>query len=195
MRNLRNIIERRAGLDRLKRFARDSRGAAAIEFAFVAGPFLFMVFALMELALVFLLSTSLDTASDQASRRIRTGEFQTANQTGTQFRTQVCQRMTWLANDCENRLFVDVRTYTDFNSINDPLLTNSTSSPGKKVFNQGGVQFTQRPAPSTIVVVRSYYRWGLVSPFMNQGLARLEGSNNTALITAVQAFRTEPYQL
>ncbi len=181
------------GRGRLKRFARDTRGIAALEFALVAGPFLFMIFALMELAIVFLLSTSLDTASDRAARRIRTGEFQTANQTAGQFKTQVCSRMTWLANDCASSLFIDVRTYTSFNSINDPVLTTNAS--GRKVFNEGAIQFAARPEPSTIVVVRAYYKWTLVTPFMNQALARLEGSDNTALITATQAFRTEPYQL
>ena len=175
-------------------FGADRRGAAAVEFAFVAGPFLLMLFAVIELALFFLLSTSLDAATDRTARRLRTGEFQTAGETAAQFKTGVCSRMTWLAGNCETALTVDARVYSSFVGITDPLLTDSSSTPGKKTFNAGGAQFAANAAPGAIVVVRSYYRRPLIAPFYNGGLARTDGSTTEALITSTQVFRTEPYQ-
>lgn len=185
----------RTGLSaRLRQFARQDAGATAVEFAFVAGPFLFMMFALIELALVFLLSTSLDTAADRAARRIRTGEFQNASETATKFKEAICNEMTWIAGACLTTITVDVRVYDSFSGITDPLLTPSTTKPGKLTYNPGAAQFEPKAPPQRVVVVRSYYPWPLLSPFLSEGLARTDGSNSTALVTATQVFRTEPYQ-
>ena len=175
---------------RLRDFTRDRSGTAAIEFAFVAGPFLFMIFAVIELALVFLLSTSLDAASDRASRRIRTGQFQTANQTAAHFKTEVCNGMTWLASNCSTALSVDVRTYTQYNEVqpHNPVKTVN----GSRTFDDTAIQFAATIPPTKIVVVRSYYKWPLITPFLNQGLAKLDGG--VALVSSTQTFQTEPYQ-
>lgn len=174
----------------LRRWRADRRGTAAIEFAFVAGPFLFMIFAVIELALVFLLSTSLDAASEQAARRIRTGQFQTANETAADFKSQVCARMTWLAGNCSTALFVDVRTYDNYAAVVpvNPIKDEG----GSKTFDSASMQFEASLPPERIVVVRSYYKWPLISPLMNQGLARLDGG--VALVSSAQTFVTEPYQ-
>jgi Flp pilus assembly protein TadG len=171
-------------------FLQDRSGTAAIEFAFVAGPFLFMMFAIIELALVFLLSTSLDAASDGASRRIRTGQFQSAGQTAAQFKTDICSKMTWMAGNCESSLSVDVRTYTLYSQVqpHDPVKVVD----GKKTFDNTAIQFAATLPPETIVVVRSYYRWPLITPFLNQALERLDGG--VALVSSTQTFQTEPYQ-
>lgn len=175
---------------RLRDFGRDRSGTAAIEFAFVAGPFLFMIFAVIELALVFLLSTSLDAASDSASRRIRTGQFQSASQTAANFKTEVCNSMTWLSANCSAALSVDVRTYTQYNQVqpHDPVKIVD----GKKVFDDAAIQFATAIPPTTIVVVRSYYKWPLLTPFLNQSLSKLDGG--VALLSSTQTFQTEPYQ-
>ena len=175
---------------RLRDFGRDRSGTAAIEFAFVAGPFLFMIFAVIELALVFLLSTSLDAASDQASRRIRTGQFQSASQTAANFKTQVCNGMTWLSSNCSTALNVDVRTYTQYNQVQPHDPTKIVD--GKRVFDDAAIQFAAELPPTTIVGVRSYYKWPLLTPFLNQGVARRDGG--VALVSSTQTFQTEPYQ-
>lgn len=173
-----------------KGFLSDRSGTAAIEFAFVAGPFLFMIFAVIELALIFLLSTSLDAASDQVSRRVRTGQFQTANMSADDFENELCAKMTWLANNCKASLSVDMRTYTSYTQVTREEPTKTEN--GKTTFDDSKIQFVANPAPETVVVVRSYYRWPLITPMLNQALAKLDGG--VALVSATQTFRTEPYQ-
>jgi len=175
----------------LKRFAAAPDGAAAVEFAMVVGPFLFMIFAVLELALVSLLSSSLETASERAARQIRTGQVQLAGQGAAAFKTALCDGMTWLAHDCATSLKVDVRKFDQFvdSNIENPIKDCPPPAKGKcfddsvLLFDHGG--------PTDVVVVRTYYTWPLLTPFMSRALARL--NNNVAVITSTQTFRNEPY--
>ena len=58
------------------RIGRNTDGFTAVEFAMVIGPFLALLFAIMEVALVYFATFSLENATEQASRLIRTGQAQ-----------------------------------------------------------------------------------------------------------------------
>src|SRR5690606_25010801 len=81
-------------------FLRATEGSAAIEFAMVALPFLFMLFAILELVVVFMLDSVLDNATVETGRLVRTGQASAAGMTATQFKTSVCARMSIFAGDC-----------------------------------------------------------------------------------------------
>ena len=168
----------------LNRFRRNRDGATAVEFAIVATPFLALMFGILDLGLVFLVSTTLENAVEEASRKIRTGELQTAGGTATTFKTAVCDEMSWLGSGCASAVHVDVRTFTTFAGVTttDPT-TNGAFDDTKTQFSTGSSE--------SIVVVRVYYEWGLVAPLMNPGLKNL--SNNKRLISATATFRNEPY--
>src|SRR6187402_1232015 len=70
----------------VRRFARGEDGIAAVEFGIVAAPFLALMFAIMETALVFFASQTLETAVADSSRLIMTGQVQTGNFTETKFK-------------------------------------------------------------------------------------------------------------
>jgi len=170
----------------LRGCARDRSGAMAVEFAMVAAPLLFMLFAVMELALVFLVSSSLENATAEAARTIRTGAVQTAGGGSKDgFRNDVCGRLGWLQDQCQTNLSIDVRTYTQFANQNAPdPVSNQTWNEASTIFSVG--------EPGDIVLVRSFYRWKLITPFLNGGLERLSGG--VTLLTAAATFRNEPYQ-
>ena len=69
-------------------FARHQDGAAAVEFALVAVPFLALLFAILETALVFFAGQTLETAASDSARMIMTG--QGANWSVSDFQTQLC---------------------------------------------------------------------------------------------------------
>jgi len=93
-------------------FMRARRGATAVEFAFVALPFLILLFGIIELGGVFMASTTLEIATDRAARQIRTGEFQAhGGSTKDDFKTLVCQGMSWLQGSCSSNLYIDGRTF------------------------------------------------------------------------------------
>ena len=54
----------------VRRFARNQDGAAAVEFGLVAAPFLALLFAILETALVFLASEVLETATADAAHAL-----------------------------------------------------------------------------------------------------------------------------
>jgi Flp pilus assembly protein TadG len=173
------------------RFVRDRRGAAAVEFAMIALPFLALMAGIIELGLLFMGSISLDNALHTASRRIRTGEL-TAPPTATSaekeanreaFRDEVCNSMGFMAADCMAKLSIDVKTVTSFAN------TDLTSPIQGGTFNPGSVTFDPGTGGS-LVMVTAYYRWTMFTPLMNQALERLPGET---LLTSVITFRNEPF--
>jgi Flp pilus assembly protein TadG len=180
-------------LRRLRRtahgLARADGGAAAVEFALVALPFFVLLFGTIELALVFLLATSLENATDMAARQVRTGEMQTAGgATATTFKTLVCQNLGWLQGDCSSNLYVDVRTFSSFASVASPGPISTTA--GKTTFDKTKLTFAMGNA-GDIVVVRTYYTWPIVTPLVSKAMQAL--SDGRMVISSVAAFRNEPY--
>lgn len=173
-------------LKHLSSFRKAQGGHAAVEFAIVAMPFFFMLFAMIELAIVFTISTTLDDGVRAAARRIRTGQLQTAGGASiATFKNDVCAQMTWLQAHCLTHLSVDVRTYAQWSGATppNPVQANGTFDPAALTFAPGG--------PEDIVLVRAYYRWTLFTPFLTQALSSL--SSNEAVLYSTAAFRNEPY--
>jgi Flp pilus assembly protein TadG len=163
------------------RFARAERGATAVEFALVSIPFLLLVMAMIELGLVFLVSLSLENAIIDVGRTIRTGEAQGAKLTAAGFKTAVCNKMSWLGDRCAGALSLDVRTYADFTSVGASAASATAPNPTAWDPGQAG----------SIVLVRGYYTWPLVTPLMNTGLQSADGKRT---IYAATAFMNEPYE-
>jgi Flp pilus assembly protein TadG len=169
----------------LTRFSRGRGGSTAVEFAMLAVPFLGLLFGIVELGMIYLVSTTLDNATTDAARQIRTGQLQLAGgATATSFSTVVCNEMSWLGSNCSANLSVDVRTFTTFASTSIPEpITNGQFTSSSLQFQMGG--------PGDIVLVRTYYPWQLVVPFLDGSVANL--SNGKMLIQSATTFRNEPY--
>lgn len=166
-------------------FIRSEGGAVAVEFAIIALPFVFAVFSVFELALILLIYSTLENGMGDAARTIRTGTLQNSGTaTASAFRTSICNNLGWLQADCQAKLQVDVRTYTQFsgNTAPDPFATG-TFDASKTTFSPG----TQ----GSIVLVRAWYPWPLILPSMDAALSR--SNNGTALIQATTTFKNEPY--
>jgi Flp pilus assembly protein TadG len=167
-----------------RRFVREKDGVVAVEFAIVAAPFLALMFATMETALVFFASQVLETAVADSARLIMTGQAQSQSFTQAQFKQAVCAKILGLF-DCVNGLQIDVKTYSGFSSISNskPLDVN------------GNLQTNFGYAPGgagDIVVVRLMYQWPIyVSLLGLNSLADMSG--NKRLIIATAAFRNEPF--
>ena len=166
----------------LNRFHTDPGGAAAVEFALVVLPLVMLIFAILELALVFWLSALMDDALNTAARKIKTGQVTASTEAAaTAFKSVICDEVKLLASDCTTNLAVDVRTFATLNAIDSsPPMINGVVDPAAMTFVPGG--------PSDVVLVRAYYRWPIFTP----GLTMAMGS--TRLITATTTFRNEPYE-
>ena len=167
-----------------RKFARQQDGAAAVEFALVAAPFLAMVFAIMETAVVFFAGQALETAGSDSARLIMTGQAQTQGFDQGKFKQAVCARIYGLFN-CNGGLYVDVKNYTSFASINTakPIDSNGNVQTGTFGYAPGG--------PGDIVVVRLMYQWPVYVSLLGLNLADSTGSKR--LLMSTIAFRNEPY--
>jgi len=168
----------------VRRLVHREDGAAAVEFAMVAAPFLALMFAIMETALVFFASQTLETAVADSARLIMTGQAQSQSFSQAQFKTAVCAKIGGLF-DCAGGLQIDVKTYSSFGSVDNsaPLDAN-----GNLKTNFG----YQPGGPGDIVVVRLMYQWPVYASLLGFNLGDMAG--NKRLIMATAAFRNEPYQ-
>ena len=165
------------------RFVRQQDGAAAVEFALVAAPFLALTFAILETAMVFFAGQTLEAAVTDSSRLIMTGQAQTANFSQAQFKTAVCARIYGLF-DCANGLYVNVQTYSNFSDA-----ANQASPITNRQFN---TTMNYNPGDvGNIVVVSLYYQWPIYVSMLGNNLANLNGGNR--LLSATSVFRVEPY--
>jgi Flp pilus assembly protein TadG len=174
----------------LRRFRRNNRGSAVVEFALVAPIFFGLLFAIIELALVFFASQMLETVTQDSARTIMTGQAQNGQVTGcstpctqAQFKDLVCSKITMMF-DCVNGISIDVQSYSAFGSVNiaSPI-DASKNFVAPNNYLTGG--------PNDIVVVRIFYKWPLVVTGLGFNIANLSGSKR--LLTATAAFQNEPY--
>ena len=183
---------KKLSMRRIRRYLKNKEGTAAIEFAILAIPFFMLLFAVLELAIVFFINSTLNHAVSEAGRQIRTGNFQAC---GTQdnFKKLVCENMSGLGN-CEKRLRVDVVTGNNFGSVAlpqppeppepDPKDPNATDDiPNGEWIN------TTANAP---VVIRGLYYHKLVLPPQLTRLESIEGKG-IRLLNATTAFKNEPF--
>ena len=179
----------------LRRFARREEASAAIEFGMVAAPFLAMLFAILETALVFFAGQALETAVADASRLILTGQAQTAGYNQTTFLDQVCPKISALFT-C-NKLIVDVQKVTSGNFGDADTKTPQDSSGNIPVDAQGNLKFTpsfNMGSAGDVVVVRLMYQWPIYVPVVGWVTAFKSNMTNSQLLMATAAFRNEPYQ-
>jgi Flp pilus assembly protein TadG len=193
---------RRLARSGLPALLRSHAGTTSVEFALIAGPFIALTFAILEIAFIFFANQALENAAASAGRMIMTGQTQQNYQGGgsamtpTQFKTAACNAMAGLFS-CASNLIIDVQTYSSFANANT---SNATSLP---VNNQGVLQIDPNNpnfnmgGPSDIIVVRLMYQWpGWVTLPGLTSLMNVAGGGSSLtkrLIMATAVFRNEPF--
>ncbi len=168
----------------LRRFHRNRRGVAAVEFALVAPLFFGLLFAIIEIAMMFFASQVLETVTQDSARTIMTGQAQDAKYTQQTFKDDVVCPKISVMFDCKNGIFVDVQSYdTQFSTvtITDPIAAGNFVPPNN--FNPG--------VANQIVVVRLFYKWPIFVTKLGFNIANLTGGKR--LLTATAAFKNEPF--
>jgi len=176
---------RTAPLHPFKRLARNDRGAAALEFGLVAAPFLALLVALFQTAMVFFASRVLDEIVSKTSRYIMTGQAQQAGMSASGFAAYVCNQTLALFN-CDD-FMINVQNYNSFSSV-------TTSTPALTFNGTGQVtnSWAWSPGnPGDIVVVQVMYQWPVVLGPLGFNLSNLSNGNRLLVSTAV--FKNEPY--
>jgi Flp pilus assembly protein TadG len=167
----------------LSRFKRARSGASVVEFALIALPFFLLLYAIIDVSLIFFAQTTLENGIVAAARQIRTGEAQATNMTAAQFRTLVCDEISMLLG-CDARLGLDVRRYDGFGNVQfPPAVDDNGNLTGDQTFDPG--------QPGDVVVVRAFYSWPMLTPTVGMKFADMAGGHR--LLEATIAFRNEPF--
>jgi len=186
----------RRGRGLLRRLFRDKAGTSAIEFALLALPFMVVVFASLETFVAFTAEQLFVNATDNLARKVRTGEITAANTTKEQFRKMFCDEisvlMTCSANEAKipTKLYIDVRSFATFAQIPTTVpRKNGNLDTTAFQFSLGG--------PTTVTMVRAYYRWTVVTDLVRPYITNLRPAGtsmpNDYLMVATAAFRAENY--
>ncbi len=170
--------------NRCDSFVKDTTGATAVEFALVAAPFIALIVALIQTFLVFFAQELLESAVQQSSRQILTGQVQLQQTSATAFQQTVCNQVVILFS-CTG-LMVDVQVATSWSSANTSAPPLTYNGQGKVTnswqFNPGGA--------GDIVIVRVMYLWPVFMGPLGFNLANQ--ANGSRMIMATAAFQNEP---
>lgn len=161
-------------LQSFRSLLKDQRGATAVEFALVVGPFLIFLGAIIEVGIMLFTEYTLQNAVQEASRQIQTGQMTAA--TSSDFKTLLCQKAPNLTN-CTTALgvglYVDnAANFTDLATAMQAVTISSIPPGTSAPFNPG--------AGSRAVAVIATYDWKFTFPFMQvfnnvAGARRLQG--------------------
>lgn len=171
-----------------RRFARDRRGASAVEFAIVAPVFLALMFSTFEVAWFYFVNSTVDAAATNAARVLRTGQVQKSEMTKEEFFDDLVCPKVKLFGDCYSRLTAEVRTFDSFQELaNDttPLVCRDESA---TVIDA----IPYEPGEDRAIVrIRLCYMYDTLNPMIGMSLAQNEAGQRK--VSATYVLRVEPY--
>lgn len=162
----------------VRRLARQEDGATAIEFGAIAFPFIFLLAAIVDTALVLFAGQTLETAVADTGRLIMTGQAQAQMLTPATFKDAVCARLQGGLFNCQAGVHLDVDVKEGFTDFDRSIPYDKDGN-----FQEDKVRF-QPGGPNDIVRVRAFYQWPIY-------VSVLTGGQRLLIATAV--FRNEPF--
>lgn len=171
-----------------KKFLRNARGVTAVEFAMVAPVFFMALGAVIEVGIMLFTEYVLQASVQEAARKIRTGQAQTAGMSAADFKTEICH-LASAVMDCSASVNVYVKSAATFSALKTavPSYLNVGNayggSPSATSYDCGG--------PSKPVAIIATYDWNIVMPFMSP-FGNVDG-NSKRRIAGFAMFQNEPF--
>ena len=169
----------------LTRFGEDRRGVTIVEFAFIAGPLMALLIAILQVSLTFFAQQNLETVAEKSTRVLMTGEAQSSKMSQSAYKALACSQLPKFMK-CAN-LMIDVSVANSFSSANiaSPSITyNASGQPNNAwAYNTG--------SPGEIVIVKTMYVWDVTKGPMGFDLSTMSAGKRLLIATSV--FRTEFY--
>ncbi|MBY5813687.1 TadE/TadG family type IV pilus assembly protein [Rhizobium leguminosarum] len=171
----------------MKRFAKSilhtADGAAAVEFSLLVFPFFVIIFGILDVALMFFVDGSLDSALHMAARDVRTGRASIEKWNLASFKQEVCGGMA-LAFDCGNSLLIVTKVMDDFSAVTFTSAVSNRALSINESFAGG--------APGDYVMIQAFLPWPSWLSSMGVDTAHL--ADGRYVLSASALFRNEPYE-
>jgi len=180
---------------RVSRYRKDDGGTVAIEFSILALPFMVLIFGILELAIVFFTTTSLNHSLLSNTRTLRVGEQTAICGDIDQLKQNVCDTLN--VSQCLNKLNLSVMRVGS-NQFNTAVLTQFQASDftvdedNDTVDVPGGNVLDAGISGDEILIVKAIYQHDLILPGRLTRLANF-GLSNKRVLSVTQAMRTEPF--
>lgn len=171
------------------RFRHGCHGSTAVEFAMIAPLFFAIILSILEAGWFLLAVASVQHATDNAARLIRTGNAQ-AGISRDGFYDIICDTVKFFGA-CDETLTVAIDRYANFNALatdaSAPICHDSTGPAIE------GAQFdeTDYGGGAEIIRVRSCFNYAPINPFVGLNLAK--NTDGTRSMIAVSIVRNEPF--
>ena len=156
-------------------------GATAIEFSLLLWPYLLISLGTIEISLMMASASLLESATDRASRMVKTGQLQQSGGDPEElFRQELCQYAVVLI-DCD-AMVLESTPMDSYNDFSGPTLDGDGNlvSGG---FDIGG--------SNTRVMIRVAYRYSMVTPIVGTLINGADGG--TQFISTI-VLQSEPYE-
>lgn len=164
--------------------AESTRANAAIEFAMVAPIFFLLLLAVVEDGVIYFAGATLQYATDNAARFVRTGQAQAGSLTQDQFRQRICTDIGPVLQ-CNSNLQVDLQSFSGYGgaTFQTPLDADGNVKSSLNNYQAG--------TSCNVVLLRVFYTWNIITPMLSPFLTNMATGKH--LITATAAFRNEPF--
>ncbi len=169
-----------------RRFRKDEKGLAAIEFALFFPVFLGFFFWAIELGIMQIKSVMLDHALDVSMREIRLGMV--SEPSPDKLKTAICNRAR-IINDCADQLMIDMR----------PVSTTTWAMPATPVACVNNDDENMQPSvtfdpgrQNEIMLVRACVNIPVLFPNMMFGRQLKKDTSGRISIASITAFVNEP---
>lgn len=168
----------------VKGWTRQESGTTAIEFAFLAMPYMLLTVGIIELSIMYTAASLLEGATGSAARLIRTGQIQNAEGVDPEdmFREAICEYATVLIN-CDN-VVIEVQpmeSFADYEEIQPQYDEDGNLISGG--FEAGG--------SNDKMLIRVAYRYHMMTPLIGP---LLTGPTSSRLFVSTIVLQTEPYE-
>lgn len=172
-------------LQNLKKLTRNEDGVAAVEFALLAIPFVYIVVGIIEMCLMFTAGNMLHGGTGIAGRLIRTGQLQAQADPETAFRNALCDHVS-IFLDCDKIVYevIDL-SEGGFSSasVAPPTITEDGEMEASE-FNPGEEE--------SVILVRASYLYPIVTPIFADLLS--DAPNHSKLFISTLVLKNEPYR-
>jgi len=166
----------------MRRWRQNDRGVVAVEFAMIALPFFVLLFGMIEMALAYTASYMLEGGVVEAARLLRTGEATDSGDAESAFRTKLCDQVGTLI-PCGDIVYESIPLDGFSSAADAPPQYDENGNLVSQGFNAG--------SSDSVVMVRAFYRYYFMTPFIADLIGDSSGSSIAMMSTAV--IRNEPY--